>query len=117
MNAVKLKQRIDELEAQREREYEAWLRSLSDDQLKLIIDGLRAIIRGEPANVAAAALIARSPDFPAQRRRELTPEEQAQIDAFVRGDLVVGASGHFVVAAGGPQEGKGHEPNGSHEAA
>src|SRR5262249_20375855 len=107
MNALKLQQRIGELEAQREREYEAWLRSLSDDQLKLIIDGLRAIIRGEPANAAAAALIARSPDFPAHRRRELTPEEQAQIGAFVRGDLVVGASGHFVVAAGGPSGGEG----------
>ena len=117
MNAVKLKQRIDELEAQREREYTAWLHSLSDNQLQLILDGIRAMKRGEPVNVAAAALMTRSPDFPAHRRREITPEQQAEIDGFVRGDLVVGASGHFVVAAGGPQEGKGHELNGSHEAA
>jgi hypothetical protein len=58
-------------------------------------------MRGEQASVAAAAVITRSPEFPAHLRRELTPEEQAQIDAFVRGDLVVGASGHFVVAAEG----------------
>jgi hypothetical protein len=86
MNVTKLGRRIGELEAQREREYDAFLRSLSDDQLQLAIDGFRAMKRGEPANVAAAAIITRAPDFPAHLRRELTPEEEAEIDRFVRGE-------------------------------
>ena len=58
MNAVKLKQRIDELEAQREREYEAWL---SDEQFRRMLEGIRD-------------------------RPELTPEEGAEIDRFIRGE-------------------------------
>ena len=91
-NLQQIVKRLSDIEAQREREYQAWLQSLSDEQLQLMLDGLRSVIRGEPVNVGAAALITRSPDFPAHRRREITPEEQAEIDRFVRGDLVVGAS-------------------------
>jgi hypothetical protein len=57
--------------------YEAYLRSLSDDQLQLMLDGLRSAILGEPINVAAMAVITRAPDFPAHLRRELTPSRRS----------------------------------------
>jgi len=85
MNLTKLERRIDELEARREREHQAFLQSLSDEQLNLMIDGLKAVIRGEQVSVAAAAIITRSPEFPAHLRRQLTPAEEAEIDQFVRG--------------------------------
>ena len=86
MNVAKLERRIGELEAQREREYQAFLQSLSDEQLNLMIDGLKAVIRAEQVSVAAAAVITRSPEFPAHLRRELTPAEAAEIDRFIRGE-------------------------------
>jgi len=49
------------MEAKREREYTAWLRSLSDEQFRRMLVG----IRGHP---------------------ELTPEEGAEIDRFIRGE-------------------------------
>ena len=72
MNVTKLERRIGELEARREREYNAFWESLSDDQLQLAIDGLRAAIRGEPMSAAALAVITRAPEFPRHLRRELT---------------------------------------------
>src|SRR5215510_13941641 len=77
MNVTKLEQRIDQLEARREREYQAFLESLPDAQLNLMIDGLRAVIRGEHVSEAAAAVITRAPDFPAHLRRELTPSRRS----------------------------------------
>jgi hypothetical protein len=82
MNVTKLERRIDDLEARREREYNAYLRSLSDDQLQLALDGLRAAIRGEPMSDAAIAVLSKRP-FPPHR--ELTKSERAEVDCFVRG--------------------------------
>jgi len=75
--------RISELEAQREREYDAFLRCLSHEQLQFMIDGLRAAMRGEPISEAAMAVLLRRPAPP---YRELTQSEQAQVDRFVRGE-------------------------------
>jgi hypothetical protein len=82
-NVTKLERRIGELEAQREREYDAFLRSLSDDQLQFALDGLRAAIRGEPISDAAMAVLSRRPIPP---HRELTPAELTEVDRFVRGE-------------------------------
>ena len=82
MNAVKLEQRISELESQREREYNSYLRWLTDEQLQLMIDGLRASMRGEPIGEAAMAIILKRP-FPPHR--ELTQAELTEVDRFVRG--------------------------------
>jgi hypothetical protein len=85
MNVTKLERRIGELEARREREYSAFLESLSDDELQHMLDGLGAPVRGDPISVAAMAVITRAPEFPAHLRRELTPAEEADTDRFVRG--------------------------------
>jgi hypothetical protein len=82
MNVTKLERRIDNLEVRRGREYDAYLRSLSEDQLQLALDGLRAAIRGEPMSDAAIAVLSKRP-FPP--RRELTESERAEVDRFVRG--------------------------------
>jgi hypothetical protein len=82
MNVAKLERRIGELEARREREYNAFLASLSDDQLQLALDGLRAAIRGEPMSEAVMAVLSKRPLPP---RRELTDSERAEVDRFVRG--------------------------------
>jgi len=82
MNVTKLERRIYDLEARREREYQAYLESLSDDQLQLALDGLRAAIRGQPMSEAAMAVLSKGPFT---RRRELTKPEQAEVDRFVRG--------------------------------
>jgi hypothetical protein len=87
MNMLKLERRIDELEARREREYKGFLESLSDDQLQLALDGLRAAIRGEPITGPAMAAITGAPDFPRHLRRELTEPELAEINRFIRGDV------------------------------
>jgi hypothetical protein len=84
MNVAKLERRIDELEARRGREYDAYLRSLSDDQLELALHGLRAAIRGEPMSGAAMAVLSKRP-FPP--RRELTESELVEIDRFIRGKV------------------------------
>src|SRR5262245_22217346 len=100
MNMTKLGQRIDELEARREREYQAWLESLSDEQLRLALEGIRAGIlrdramkRGEPisepisveAEAAAMAVLTKRPDFPPHLRREMTQQQLAEVERFVRG--------------------------------
>ena len=67
----------------REREYDAFLRWLSDEQLQLMIDGLRASMRGEPISEAAMTLLSNRPIPP---HRELTPAELTEVDQFVRGE-------------------------------
>jgi hypothetical protein len=87
MNLTKLERRIDELEARREREYQTFLESLSDTQLKLAIEGIRAAIRGEPISGAAMAVLIGSPEFPPHLRRELTEAGLSEINRFVRGEV------------------------------
>jgi hypothetical protein len=94
MNVVKLERRISELEAQQERAYDSYLSSLTDVQLKAIIDGIRSVLRGGPVSEDVEAICRTAPPappFPESRYRGMTDGQIGERIEQLEAELGIGS--------------------------